>query len=909
MTFSLADNIAFRLDNVWVLGNLWIMVRFDRPCLVAKGAVEYFREHMVVGDYLTQEGKAEMVWQGLGADQIGLSGVCQLADFEQLCAGRDPRSGAKLMVRDRGANRRICYFGQISPPKDVSVLHLVGGDERIGQWWQAAVAETLREIQRLTATRVQRGGRISDRLTGTMVAAVVTHDANRALDPQLHTHVCIMNATYDATEDRWKSVQPSGFYRHQGYLREVCYNRLATAMIKGGYELEPGARFGFTVKGVPPELRATFSKRRREILRRAAESGARSQDELQAIAVRSRAEKSKATAATLRTGWYEEAGAHLERLRALVASVGNRPAPAVVDPITSLEALRSAAAHIYERKSVADERLLLREALIAGRGRVSLEGLRVALAARERTGALVRVGDELASRDALDAEKEFTGWAYSRLKSYPRLGPVPAMKMLSGDQANAVRGVLGSNAGVVILQGDAGTGKTTCLKEIVAGIEKAGGRVFGCAPSSGATDVLRGEVTAEAETLQQLLANEALQKATKGRVLVVDEAGLVSVRQMRDLCRLAAQNDNRLLLIGDIKQHSSIEAGDALRCLVEFGRVPVFHLSEIRRQRDPAYRAAVARLARGDAYGAFKQFERLGAVRELTEGAGLWCEAAADYVRTVQAGKMCLAISPVWSEIREFTLAVRVQLRSAGVLQGDEHSVQIVEPFKWTQEERRRWRNYRPGDVLTFHRSWGPFRKFDTFTVVRPDGNGLAACDAGGNERWLDPRRTSGFEVGAAHKIPIAVGDWLLIRANVRPAGLRNGDRVQVATIQTDGEIALTDGRVLPAWFRGFTYGYATTSHASQGKTVDRGILLMGEAGIAAANLKQAYVSNSRFRESQMIYTSNREAARDAMMRPSDRKLALELMAAGPTESPTTQHGFRARWAAQVAPAVRVHAA
>ncbi|MEX2045417.1 MAG: MobF family relaxase, partial [Opitutus sp.] len=330
------------------------MVRFDKPCVLARGAVEYFREHMAVGDYLTQEGKVEMTWQGVGAQRLGLAGPCQLAHFENLCAGLHPVSGEKLMVRDKGGHRRVCYFGQFSPPKDVSVLHLVGGDERIGRWWQEAVGETLRELEALTATRVRRGGQNYDRRTGNMVAAVVTHDANRALDPQLHSHVCIMNLTYDETEGRWKGVQPSGFYRHQGYLREVCYNKLALAMTAAGYELEPGQRIGFAVKGVPPALRELFSKRRREILRQAALTGANSQDELQAIAVRSRAEKTKATAASLRAGWLAQAGEHLETLRAVVAGAQGRPAK--VEPITPLEALRSAEAHVFERKSVVDDR-------------------------------------------------------------------------------------------------------------------------------------------------------------------------------------------------------------------------------------------------------------------------------------------------------------------------------------------------------------------------------------------------------------------------------------------------------------------------------------------------------------------------------------------------------------------------
>lgn len=196
--------------------------------------MEYFREHMVLGDYLTQEGQSEMTWAGNGAERLGLAGQCDLAQFENLCRGLHPVSGERLMVRDKGAFRRVCYFGQVSPPKDVSLLYLVGGDQRIAAWWREAVAETLAEVEAITATRVRRAGMNQDRLTGNMVTAIVTHDANRSLDPQVHTHLCIMNVTYDGTEGRWKSVQPSGFYRHQGYFREVCYNRLAARMLAAG---------------------------------------------------------------------------------------------------------------------------------------------------------------------------------------------------------------------------------------------------------------------------------------------------------------------------------------------------------------------------------------------------------------------------------------------------------------------------------------------------------------------------------------------------------------------------------------------------------------------------------------------------------------------------------------------------
>ena len=414
----------------------------------------------------------------------------------------------------------------------------------------------------------------------------------------------------------------------------------------------------------------------------------------------------------------------------------------------------------------------------------------------------------------------------------------------------------------------------------MAGIEQAGGRVFGCAPSAGATDVLRKELTATADTLQQWLVNESLQESTRGHVLVVDEAGLISVRQMQALCRLAAANDNRLLLVGDIKQHNSVEAGDALRALQKYANVPVARLIEIRRQRKFDYRVAVSMLAKGDAYAAFRRFDHLGAVREIRDERDLFRAAAVDYVKTITAGKSCLAISPVWAEIHAFTAEVRGQLKAAGILSGAERMVPTVFPLQWTQEERRRVHNYHAGDVLVFWRPEIGFRKGELVTVVGREDRELIVQRADGSKRFFTPRRIGGFQVGLMRELGVAIGERLLIRANAKEHGLKNGDIGEVAGFAEDGTIRLRDGRKVSPDFRQFSHGYATTSHSAQGRTVERGLLFMADEGIVAADLKQAYVSNSRFRESQMIYTTDRAAAREAMQRPGERTLATEAVEA-----------------------------
>ncbi len=852
------------------------MVRFDRPCCSVSGALDYFSEHMAKGDYLTQGGDLRMVWYGKGATMLGLAGEVQADHFARVCAGNHPATGEKLMVREK-AGRRVCYFGQISAPKDVSIALLVGGDKRIEQWWQDSVQETLREIEAVTETRVRRGGRRDeDRVAGNMVTAVVTHDASRSLDPQLHTHLCVMNVTYDEVEKRWKGVQPSSFYRYQSFFREVSYNKLAQRMREGGYELEPSRKMGFDIKGFPESARKLFSKRRDEILKKAAELGVSDQRNLLIIAATTRANKETVSAAELRSAWREECGDALNDIERVIRESKAR-SPGTIVP-TYHEAMDYAQEHLFERQSVVNERILLREALVAGRGAVVLSQLREELERRVIQGILIRHNDEITSRDALAMESEFIHWARSDWDKYARMGDERAISWwMKRDHREAVRKILRCRNRVVVLQGDAGTGKTASLKEVLKGIEASGGAIFACAPSSKATAELRDELTPEAETIQYLLLNRHLQQKIAHRTIIVDEAGLLSVRQMRDLCRLAKANQNRLILVGDIKQHRSVEAGDALRAIQKYCEVETVRLTKIMRQKDPAYRQVVELLAAKKPYDAFTQLEKLGEVHEAKNTSSLFERAAQDYLQTITSGKSCLAIAPVWSEIEGFTDVVRDKLKAKGLVSGSEREVVVTSSFGWTEAQRKRVENYRPGYVLQFHRETTAFNKDEAVRMVEVRGERLVVERENGDRWAFDPKRIHSFDVGEARKIPVASGERLLIHGNLKVEKIKNGDIVEVVGFDSDGSIRLKDGRSLPRSFRQYTHGYATTSHAAQGKTVDRGILILGEAGIRAANLQQAYVSNSRFRQRQTIYTTNLKAAKDAMANDLDRKLAHEL--------------------------------
>src|SRR5436190_15132294 len=239
-----------------------------------KNAEQYFAEHLCVGDYYNEGQRVSGEWMGAGAERLGLSGNVRADDFLRLCANQNPSIGEKLTQRlnstpkegdQNAANRRIFYDFTFSPPKSVSIAGFLGGDERILEAHARAVRSALREFEAFAATRIRAGGAQNDRMTGNFVSALFTHDTSRALDPHLHTHCIVFNATFDAVENRWKALQNYELLRARKFAENAYYHELARELRSFGYQIRNQARGDFQVEGVSDELCERFSKRHAEI--------------------------------------------------------------------------------------------------------------------------------------------------------------------------------------------------------------------------------------------------------------------------------------------------------------------------------------------------------------------------------------------------------------------------------------------------------------------------------------------------------------------------------------------------------------------------------------------------------------------------------------------------------------------
>src|SRR5204862_5317616 len=128
-----------------------------------------------------------------------------------------------------------------------------------------AVQVALEHFEAFAATRVRIAGARSERLTGNFAAALFTHETSRALDPHLHTHCIVFNATHDPVENRWKALQNHELLRARKFARNAYYHDLARELQTFGYRIRNQARGDFQIDGVPEELCERFSKRHAQI--------------------------------------------------------------------------------------------------------------------------------------------------------------------------------------------------------------------------------------------------------------------------------------------------------------------------------------------------------------------------------------------------------------------------------------------------------------------------------------------------------------------------------------------------------------------------------------------------------------------------------------------------------------------
>lgn len=869
-----------------------------------KNAREYFEEHLCVGDYYEEGQRVAGEWFGAGADRLNLRGVVRADDFLHLCANQRPDTGETLTQRLNGtrsndgksmANRRIFFDFSFSPPKSVSVLGLIADDSRILQAHARAVRVAIREFETFSATRIRKGGVNDHRLTGSFVSALFTHDTSRALDPHLHTHCIVFNATHDQVENRWKALENFEMLRARKFVENVYYHELCRELRQCGYSIRNRARGDFEIEGVSDELCRRFSKRDAEIdaalkklLAEKPELANTNIAQLRAkLAVEHRSRKQKnLKREELQALWNAQLipGEH-EALNRMVVR-GD-----VMKPTTSLSAAESvkwAEEHLFDRNSVVRESQLWQHALEYGRG----ESFSVAdlknHTARQKYIRSEKCPGELTRPEVLHRESEIVRTAREGIGAcHPLVWEAkPAGLPLDDEQQKALKQLLASTDRISVFKGGAGTGKSFVLRELADQATAAGRQVVALAPQRQQVLDLEKAGLPSPITVAQFLTRPEL---PSGALVIVDEAGQIGGRQMQALVRAVHDQNARLILSGDTRQHGAVEASDALLAIERYSEVRPIELHKIRRQ-DPKrarnraerrriadYQKAVAAAAAGRITESFKRFEQMQAIVSC-DVEKQTARLAEEYVRLVEAGASAVVVSQTWGEVNRLNSEVRAELKAKGIITAKDTPVRILEKADFTNAQKRDMRSYSADAVIAFNqkvRNAEPGSRGKLVGIVKTG----VLVDVGGTIVTVSNKHLDRITICTEREIPVTSGDRLHLKANrsLRSGGrATNGEIVTVKNTRPNGEIELADGRILDKNFREFLPGYAVTSYGSQGKTVDY-VLFSDSLIKGATSSEQWYVTISRGRRGIRIFTPDKEQLRENICRSGHRPLALEL--------------------------------
>jgi conjugative relaxase-like TrwC/TraI family protein len=870
------------------------MLTISKP-LSASQAQTYHAKEFTAAEqnYWRQDGATQGEWHGKLAAKFDLAGAVGAQQFARLSEGQDPHTADQL-IQHRAVQEyensegkivapvehRAGWDATFSAPKSVSLTALVGGDDRVREAHRAAVNTALDELERYTQARI--GGNHPAEITGQFVAAKFEHDTARPVDgyaaPQLHTHTVIFNMT-ERGDGTTRALQPQGLFDSQQFATAVYQSELTYRLRNLGYEIEPGRSGAPEIKGYSQKYLDASSPRSQQIRDYLERNGFRGHESAQIAAHSTRDGKEIHTPAEVLTAHRQLAAEFGNQADRIVAEARTREQAQIPQPTRgerqskASEAVTFARERSFEREAVTDERNLFRDALRRGMSETTYAEVRASFEARVASGEFQSVdghkhdtGRQFTTAETIRAEKEILRRAaQGQNQALPIMSIQDAVRLteskqlLNSAQRAAIEEILTSRDVVQGLQGRAGVGKSTALAAIREGAETRGYVVEGFAPTSRAAQQLR-EVGVTADTLQGFLAR-ARQPDDSRYLYMIDESSLTSTRQMRDFLQKMRSGD-RVLLIGDTRQHQGVEAGKPFDQLVQAG-MKTAELDQIVRQKDPELLKVVEHLSRGEVAEGIALLEQQGRVTEIADPHKRIASIARSYA---QNPDNTIVVSPDNTSRREINQAVRLELQTLGVVDPENHPIPIlIQRSDMTGADRTWAARYETGDILHYHRGSKTIgierQSYATVIDKQPKDNRLTVQTENGERISYDPARLLGVSAYRELEREFAVGDRLQFTSPNRELGVANRDLGTVERIDADCllSVRLDNGKHVTFdanEMRHFDHGYAVTSHSSQGLTADRVLVNIDTKGHPElVNNRFAYVSVSRAALDAHIFT------------------------------------------------------
>ena len=614
------------------------MLVMSKGALTAAQAETYYEEKYSQDDYYSEKQQVVEQWLGRGADESGLSGEVTTEDFRSVLRGFRPASAEVLVHKANGYDdRRAGWDATFNAPKSISIQGLAGADEGLIEAHRKAVSRALEELEPYTLSR-RRGGSAWV-VTVNFVAARFDHIAARPAssveddhgpDPHLHTHVVIANMTR-RPDGEWRGLDPVEIYRAQNFATAIYRSELAREVQQLGYEVRVAGQDGrWELDGYTREQVMAFSRRRQDIEQALAREGLTGAEAAQNIAHRTRLSKEHRDEGSLKEEWRSRAQVYGIDVQHHLSQSRERDPMLFRDPEKAEEAIRQSIDENSEREAVIDRRALEAKALQHAMGRADLHQIRAESERFRQNDRLVVVGDSVNSPQGAYTTPEMMAVERENIElmlagqgravaigSPNEVRRWASQRNVLPDQTAVAELTLGSNDWISSIEGRAGAAKTTTVGSIREFAEDQGYTVYGFAPTTRAVKSL-SEAGVSASTVASLLESQA-PRDSSNEVWIVDESSLLPTRQVnRLLWKALEQSVERIVFVGDQRQHHAIEAGRPIFQMQQAG-MPVGRLDTIRRQRDPELREVVMHAAKGEVAQSLAILERRGHIRQVRD--------------------------------------------------------------------------------------------------------------------------------------------------------------------------------------------------------------------------------------------------------------------------------------------------
>ncbi len=531
---------------------------------------------------------------------------------------------------------------------------------------------------------------------GGVIGAAFRHRTSRAGDPQLHTHVLVANATL-CEDGVWRALDGRLLYGHAGTA-----GFLYQAALRDGLTRSLGVSWEYPVygqgeiTGVGRDVRREFSQRRIEIQAAAAEAGNDSVRSRRRLAVRTRTAKDyHVDVEQLRADWRARADLHglsRDRVEALCST---QPTSAPTSAHLSVPETPRTALDIDDRwlarlmefeDGTFDRRAVVRMVAhqcpfgatitaIEARADVFLASDQVQVVGVALTGV------QYATVEHLELERRVLHEIEARRDGNYGICRQPANAVvesagLSAEQTAMVAALTTNGAGVSVVVGAAGTGKTHAPKVAREVWERDGYRVIGCALAARTAAELQTSAGIPSCSLDRLLGalnSREFDGLGRRSIVVVDEAAMIGTRKLDRLLRHADRADAKVVLVGDHHQLPAIEAGGIFAALAR--QPDAIHLTENRRNRDPIERGALAELRNGDTARALGILAAHGRVHDHPTKAAARAEMVAQWLDKTLDGDSAFMLAATRDDVAALNHHARAALQTDGIIGPDELDV------------------------------------------------------------------------------------------------------------------------------------------------------------------------------------------------------------------------------------------